>query len=474
MTSLSSAGIASLATRERIERRTRRGAIEAVLITGLAAPAGFGVVVVLGRVSPEVLGFYALTTLLLGLFSGLLTFGGVAVATRAAADSGSQLNRATLIQALVATPVAGVVAAGLAFVPGLRSQVGPLALAALAAAAALWVAAQGATTARLRFGTTSLLQNFPTLLQLPLFLLLALAVPGLLRDNAHAIVIWSYVGTTGLIGLGYLVFLARRRERPRFTSGPPRLMRLVVGIQAIVVLTFVFESGERIAALTAPDSLVTLGKYFAGVQVAYLVRRVPMILGQAALPGFAALRGTDRALRMRRRTAMGVGHLSFAVASGLVVASPLIGVVLGDRYRGTAGVIAIVAIACAATAAWPLDTSYATAEDRLRLYQVSLFAGILAFLPLLFSQRLLVLASCRAGALVLAYGVVLTGLRDWTSERVTPLVVTAALGTAEIAVVHLRQAPSILLVTWICGLMAYAALVGGLGRRQSTVSTSKA
>lgn len=450
-----------------VERRTLRGAVEAVLITGLAAPAGFGIVVVLGRVSPETLGFYALITLFVGLFAGFLSFGGPALATRAAADAGSQFNRGTLIQAFVAPPVAGVVAAALAFAPGVRSEVGPLTLVALAVSATMWIAAQGATTAGLRFGATSLLQNLPTLLQFPVFVSLAFAAPEFLRRHAHTVVIWSYVATMGLIGLGYVLFLVKRRARGLLTSGPARLTRLAIAIQATVILTFLFESGERIAALTAPDGLVTLGKYFAGVQVAYMVRRIPAIVGQAALPGFAALRGSSRSLRMRGRAAIGVGHLSFAVASGLVVASPLIDSALGDRYRGTAGVIVIVAVACAATAAWPLDASYATAEDRLGVYQISLLVGSVAFVPLLFSQTLLVLALCRASALVLAYVVLLTGLRGWTADRVAQLVVIAVLGSAEAAIVHVARAPSMLLATWVLGLLVYAALIGGQRRWQS-------
>jgi hypothetical protein len=453
----------TVAVDQAVELRTVRGAIEATVVAALAAPAGFAVVVILGRISPEALGFYALITLLVGLFGGILTFGGATVATRAAADSGAAINLASVIQTFV-MPVAAAAAGGLiGLVPVIREQVPPATLAALAAAVALWTAAQGATTSRLRFGATSLIQSMPTYFQCAFFALFALALPSVFRGHARSAILWSYTCTTGAIGLAYLGWLVwREKGRLVGSLAPPGLFRLALGVQIIVVLGFLFEAGERIAAFAAPGSLVTLGKYFAGVQIAYVVRRLPTIVGQAALPGFAALRGSQRSRDLRERGAVHVGVLAFVLGSALVLMSPAVSVLLGDRYRGTATVVSIVAVACAATATWPLDASYATAEDRLHLYQLSLVTGIAMFVPLVFTQALLVLALCRAASLIAAHAIVITGLRAWTGERRRQLLVTLTLGAFEVGLARVVHAPAFLVGVWLLGLAGYFALLPGV------------
>lgn len=446
-----------------VERATTAGAVRAIAVTTASAPAGFLIVVILGRTSPEALGFYALATLLVSLFGGLLTFGGPAVAARAAVDTGHSPSVATYLQAFVAPPLAAVIGVAVAAGP-LHGRISVLGAGCLAASVTLWVAAQGFATANLRYGLTALLQSLPTITQFLLFAALWRWENGVFRAHMSLIILASYVVPTAGIGAWFCLGLPNGSKPRRWPkANRSRFVRLAVGMEVIVALTFVFESGERIAALAAPNALGTLGRYFAGVQIAYLVRRVPAIVGQAVLPGLTRLRGTGRASDLHDRASAVVTVTSFAIATALAVTSHQVTLILGSSYGGTALVISFVAIASASASSWPLDASMATAVGRLRLYQASLIGGTIAFAPLLLSQRLWLLGLSRAAALVIAQCVMLRLMPERLGARSRRIAVVLSLGTVEIIASRAFPAIGALVAIWLFGILAFSILTVGLG-----------
>ncbi|MCP9487170.1 MAG: hypothetical protein MSC30_15075 [Gaiellaceae bacterium MAG52_C11] len=350
----------------------------------------------LGRQSVEALGFYGLLTLIVTMGQALLTLGGTIVLSQ---RGGQPSRHVELVQIRGGLLIAVVGGSGAALAIDLPTGLSPQRLILLLAVTSLWANAQVVQIARLRLGYATAMQTLATLFQLVLLGVALVLVPKLSGAALRDLIYVSYVLPLSAVGLWHLrQTVLRRRETTGAATGG--LGAVIASAYVLIAVSLLFESAERVVALTADDALRTLGLYFACYQVASIIRKFPNIVGQAFLPGFGYLRHGQLQADLHISAARMLGIWGFASGTLLGVLAVSLDDRIGGSFASVGATVAVLAVAFGATAAVPLDGSLLTASGGIRRYQVALGMGLLMFLPLAFTQSLLAIGATRAAAMV--------------------------------------------------------------------------
>lgn len=282
--------------------RAGRGIGSSLIITGLTLPASLLLYSLLGRIGPQVLGFYTLLIILSGVLMTFGFFGDSYVYVRYIPQLERSQKLPFIVTHTVIVLIQGslVIACFILFPRALSFLLGSAAdrsLAIYSSILAVLLFTQGVASSVLQSvldtGWHALGQKIPILVSLAGVILLLLLAPERLIINYRltlmvVIVVGNAAGVAALVNRAWRLFIS---QLPRAIHWylPADFWRFSIALQLNTVATFMFLNLDQVL-MASMFSITALGEYKALLSIAELVRQIPLVVGTTAYPLLAHLR----------------------------------------------------------------------------------------------------------------------------------------------------------------------------------------
>jgi O-antigen/teichoic acid export membrane protein len=332
-------------TRQIIDK-AQKGIGLSLLVTAVTLPATTLLYVVLGRIGPKVLGYYALVTLLTGLLMTFGFFGDSLVYVKFIPETPPDRKASFVVShSLLVLGQGGLVVGCLVFFPrvlhfllGSQASEG-LAFFALLLGPVVW--SQGVCSSILQAvidtGWQSFASKVPTLVSLAAAFVLAVAIPAWFARNYQAAII-SFVLLANVAGL--VVFL--RRSWSRFFAHislqwgfylPKNFWKFSIPLQLSTLASFAFQNLDQFLTIHS-FSIATLGQYKAILSFGELVRLAPVVVATTTYPLLVHLEKSDTLPERSGRYTRGISDLVFIASAFVAVICILFGPELLKLFFG--------------------------------------------------------------------------------------------------------------------------------------------
>ena len=359
----------------------------------ITLPASILLYLILGRMGPNVLGYYALVTLLVGLLMTFGFFGDSLVYVRFIPEiSTDRKVPFVLSHSLIVLVQGGVVVSCFVLFPKsfhvlLGAQAGAkLALFALLLGPIVW--AQGVCSSILQAVIDTSWQSFALKVPILVFLMIAFvltaSIPAWFTENYRAAILILAL-TANAIGLAVLVrrswisFFAQIPFGWRFYL-PRDFWKFSIPLQLSTLGTFAFQNLDQL--LTAHSfSLAMLGQYKAILSFGELVRLAPVAVATTAYPLLVHLRKSATEQRRMDYT-RGISDLVFMVSASTSVICILFGpellnLLFGAKYSQVGLPLGILSLGYCLTGVPLLATAVLISRGRSDLVLIaSLIASV--------------------------------------------------------------------------------------------------
>lgn len=282
-----------------VKKHTNKGIKWIFVLTSLSIPIQFLISIILGRISPEALGKYALVDLFLSIILTFFLFGGETVLIRFIPDIKEQDKKNFIITYTGIVLIIYFVITGLVYIFNISTEVlfgvilpsqyiGILVLLGLIYL--IYFVLIGSLKGMLDLKASAILQKIPILLYLFYF---ALMISIIKYENEWSMIIYGSFLVILISLIITLIHMFKLNETGFFSKGkfkitiPREFWKYSLFVHLSTISIFFYEKIDQLIILNKFD-LKVLGIYYACYKIAQFIKFMPKIINDALLPAFSS------------------------------------------------------------------------------------------------------------------------------------------------------------------------------------------
>lgn len=409
---------------QKIKKKSISGAKWTIFLSMIALPIGYVVNIILGRISPETLGIYALVGVILGFSGSFLLFGGNNVVQKYLPEIENDkkidfiltYSLIVMIISLVSILLIFIFPQILIYITGSESNPynGFYYIIILIFVSIFFNLYNFILSGLMEIKMASIINKLTTYGNFPIFLFLFLFFPNYFLENSLQVIFISftifYLLGTLLSATTVFKKVLKLKEGNLTTSNilsifkfflPEKFWSTAVTVHLSSVMYYFSDKLDQLLILNF-FNLTQLGLYYAPLQIAMLVRFIPHSLGNMLLPTFSNFLANNDINSIQQWYSKIIkynGLIAFPMAFFIIFFSKYLLLIFGEAYQSNYYILIILTLLYSTGIISPLNNAIIIAKGKVQIYLIcetlSIFLGVLIAFALIGPLGILGLAVYR-------------------------------------------------------------------------------
>jgi O-antigen/teichoic acid export membrane protein len=395
---------------ENIKRKSISGAKWTVLLSTLALPIGYVVNVILGRISPETLGIYALISVVVGFSGSFLLFGGNNVVQKYLPEiEDNQKIDFILTYSIIVTIISLLSILLMLIFPQILVYVtgsetspdnGFYYIIILILVSIFFNLYTYMLSGLMEIKMASIINKITTYGNFPIFLFIFIFFPSYFLENNLHIIFLSFILFYSVGGLLAAVIVFKnvlKLKQENLTSSnivtnfklflPKKFWSTSITVHLSTVMYYFSDKLDQILILNF-FNLTQLGLYYAPLQIAILVRFIPSSLGNVLLPTFSNFLANNDLNSVKQWYSKIIKYnalITFPMAFIIIFFSKYILLLFGEEYLSNYYILVILTFLYSTGIISPLNNAIIIAKGKVQIYLLCEFLSIILGIIIAFS-----------------------------------------------------------------------------------------